>query len=487
MAAWVVCALCALVIIKPQEFIPALAGLPLLYILAGLAVVLGALEIALGRLRIAMAPHVPAAVGFLLWAIFTTAVKRPSALAKEGVDLCIVLCTFLLLALFAGSSSGLRLFAATFLGCALLVTGVAIVQAERPFGCMLAAPDDWEGKGELEPDGRECETAFDCRKDAPQPDGNYRCERAGPFGTATIGGRVRYRGSLADPNEISLMASMAIPFALAMAERRKRRKIGTQGAPPRRHVEALPHLLGDRLLSRFGAALRAIPVMGVLGAIAVMIILSKSRMGLLVFMVVVGISFLRRAGPWGLVIGCVLFPPMLLLGGRSGAEADASTDERVALLSEALGMIRRTKGLGLGVGQFAGESTIGLTAHNSYVLAGAETGILGMCLFGLLLYLGLKVPISLWLGEHDLGPALSRLCPAVAIGLAGGCVGIFFVSWSYKDILYMMLGASAALYQAARAREPRVRVRLSLREAALVCGASLLLLPLLYVAVHIHG
>jgi hypothetical protein len=51
----------------------------------------------------------------------------------------------------------------------------------------------------------------------------------------------------------------------------------------------------------------------------------------------------------------------------------------------------------------------------------------------------------------------------------------------------MLLGASAALYQAARAQDPSVRVRISGREAALVCAGSLALMPLLYVFLRIHG
>ncbi len=40
------------------------------------------------------------------------------------------------------------------------------------------------------------------RIEAPVPDGNYTVrERPGPPAMSTIDGRVRYRGSLADPNE----------------------------------------------------------------------------------------------------------------------------------------------------------------------------------------------------------------------------------------------------------------------------------------------
>jgi hypothetical protein len=476
----IVCALCALVILKPQEFVPALAGMPLLYILFGAAIFVGLLFAALGRLRMSIAPHLPFAAAFLVWAAATTAIRRPTVIEKEGLELAVVLALCAVLGLFAGTSRGLKLFTLVFLGCALFVTAAALEQAEAPFQCMLAAPDDWEGKGELEPDGRFCEVAYDCRKDAPDPDANYRCERAGPFGTTTIGGRVRYRGSLADPNELSLTAVLAIPFALALVDRKK-------GKRERRAVPGLPLLVTDKLLGRVTTFVLWAPVMAAIAAIAWMVIVSQSRTGVLVFMFIVGVSFLRKVGPWGVVVGCVLFPPMLMLGGRSGAEAEASAEERTELLAEALQMIRQSKGIGVGVGQFGDESSLGLTAHNSYLLAAAETGLIGLCLFGLTLYLGLKVPLSIWLGDYQIDNTLTRLAPALAIAIGGAYLGIFFLSWSYKDILYIILGASAALYQAARAQDPSVRVGLSGREAALVCAGSLALLPMLYVFLHIRG
>jgi O-antigen ligase len=228
-------------------------------------------------------------------------------------------------------------------------------------------------------------------------------------------------------------------------------------------------------------------VLAAIAAIAWMVIVSQSRTGVLVFLFIVGISFLRRVGPWGVVVGCVMFPPMLMFGGRSGAEAEASAEERTELLAEGLQMIRQSKGIGVGVGQFGDESSIGLTAHNSYLLAAAETGIIGLCLFGLTLYLALKVPISIWLGDYRLDNTLTRLAPALAICIGGAYLGIFFLSWSYKDVLYMMLGASAALYQAARAQDPSVRVGITWREAALVCAGSLALMPLLYIFLRLHG
>ncbi len=45
MAAWVVCALCALVLLKPQEVVTPLKAVPLLYILFALALVLVVVDV----------------------------------------------------------------------------------------------------------------------------------------------------------------------------------------------------------------------------------------------------------------------------------------------------------------------------------------------------------------------------------------------------------------------------------------------------------
>jgi O-antigen ligase len=159
----------------------------------------------------------------------------------------------------------------------------------------------------------------------------------------------------------------------------------------------------------------------------------------------------------------------------------------VDLLREAFELIRQTKGIGVGAGQFADESSIGLTAHNAYVLAAAEAGIVGLVLFGLLVYASMKVPIVIWFGEHDVGQRTRRMASAVAVALSGAAVGIVFLSWSYKDVLYMVLASSAALYAVARVEDPRIRIRISVGEAIAVTIGMFFLLMLFYVGVRLQG
>lgn len=473
MAAWIACALAALVIIKPQEFLAALAGLPLLYVAFAVAVIAASADLIRGRLRLSLPPPVPFLLAFLAWASLVTAVKRPGVLGDQLLGFAILAGLYAAVAVGCATREGMRAFAVTLCACAALTALVAIAQSQAPLGCFLAAPDDWEGRGELVADGRPCEAPLDCRVDAPVPDGNYRCERGGPLGTATLGGRVRYRGSLADPNELSLTVCLALPFAAALAARPPARRRPPAPVP-------LPPLLGDALLDRLTALARALPSTALHLSVGVVVVLSRSRTGLLVFLAVVGLQFIRRAGAWGVVLGCVVGPPMVLLGGRSGAEADESSDERAEILREAFELIRGTKGFGLGAGQFSDASSIGMTAHNAYVLAAAETGIVGYLLFCFALYLSLKIPVVVWLRGG------ARFAPAVTLSITGALLGLLFLSWTYKDVLFLLLAASAALWSEARARDPALRAGLSLREAVLVTAGALGLLGVVYVGSRLH-
>jgi hypothetical protein len=289
---------------------------------------------------------------------------------------------------------------------------------------------------------------------------------------------VRYRGSLADPNELSLALAIATPFALALA-----RGPGTAPMPGKRRLTALPPLLSDSLLRRLSTAVRAVPALAFLVAAGTVVVLSQSRSGLLAFLAVLGLLAIRRAGAWGVVAGCLFAPPLLLLGGRHGTEAEESSDERVEILREAFELIRAHKGVGIGAGQFSDASTLGLTAHNAYVLAAAEVGLVGLALFALALYLSLKVPVVVWLDAR--GGRAARFAAATAAATAGALVGILFLSWAYKDVLYVLMGASAALASAAHA-EDGVRVRLTAKEAALVPLGALALLAVVYVGSRVH-
>ena len=83
MPAWIACALCALVIIKPQEFVAALAGLPLVYLAFAAVIVAVIAAVIRGRLRPSLAPQTPFVIGFFAWGLLVTAIKHPEALGES--------------------------------------------------------------------------------------------------------------------------------------------------------------------------------------------------------------------------------------------------------------------------------------------------------------------------------------------------------------------------------------------------------------------
>ena len=247
MAAWAACALVALVILKPQEFVPALAGLPLVHVAFVLAArrrrrATSFAARSAWRSRRRSRSSWPSSAGPL----FVTAVKRPAAARRPGG-----LPRHRRGHLRRGRDRAARRPAASAPSRSRSSPAPPwssrwpSSRASGPLVCFLAAPEDWEGRGELALDGRPCETASDCRENAPVPDGNYRCERAGPLSTTTIGGRVRYRGSLADPERAEPRARHGAPLRDGRSSRRARPPRARAGpgsrvaprpapAPPRR-------------------------------------------------------------------------------------------------------------------------------------------------------------------------------------------------------------------------------------------------------------
>jgi len=220
-------------------------------------------------------------------------------------------------------------------------------------------------------------------------------------------------------------------------------------------------------------------------------VLTRSRGGQLVCVTVLAAYFVRRFGARGLLAGGVFALPLLLLGGRDGAEASRSTIERIECWSEALAMWRAHPVLGVGLGQF-GEYHY-LTAHNSYLLSLAELGLPGMFLFGIVVYLSSKIPIMALrhvasAGGGMVAPAGGQDARPLAMGLgaafAGLSVGMFFLSFAYHYVLWIYVGLSGSLYSSIRTHDPSFRVRFGWRDLLLVAAANASIIALVFLYTH---
>lgn len=443
-------------LVRPQEFVPGLQALGLLDAVTAVtaAGVLG--EVVLGKQRPPWTPQVPWLLGFLAWCFLVT-VRRLGApgfaVTWEAVGLSAIFMMTVVGA--AGSFERWRAVAAALVVVGSLIAGVCIHQGQQPAECIAIDTSSLAGdrSGEGSSDGRSCDNEYVCEAQG-RPHTAYACEKVGLFHTFTEGQRVRWRGTLGDPNELALLLGATLPLACA---------------------------LGGIARSRWVAGVMACAAGLALGCIA----LTGSRGGQLVVVTVFGAYFIRRYGIKGAAVGAVFALPVVLFGGRAGEEADSSSLERIGLLCEGMDMIRAYPVLGVGVNQFTDHAFGEMTAHNSYVLAAAELGLPGCLLWTTLVYASVKIPWAVATDPgarlDDLDPRFRPLARALVVAFAGILVGVFFLSFCYKAVLFLYFGLSGALFVAARRACPDFDVRISAREVALVGLAAAALLAVIFV------
>lgn len=450
--------------VRPQEFVPALEAFPLLNIVTGFAVLGIGIEFATGKIRSAWSPQLPALFGFVVWCYAVTLVK----VGREGLprtNMTVLFSTIFMLIVCYGARSfaRLRVMAGVVLCIAVFLALVSSYQSLGERQCILLdmseGPDSDMSRGE--PDGRPCEAGYLCEKEAEasggDPTAQYACEKMGLFGTFTIEERVRWRGTLGDPNELALALGAAIAFAFAF------------------HVS-------------MRGAVRHVLLLALLAVTLYCVVLTGSRGGVLVILTVFGVYFLRRYGAKGLVVAVPFALPILLFGGRGGAQADASTLERIDLLYRGMDMIKSSPALGVGPGQFMENSFNSLTAHNSYVLSAAELGLPGMLLWTLLVYISIKIPLTL--AHHpppDADPRLQPYAMALVVSYAGILIGIFFLSFCYHPLLFIYFGLSGALYGAVKQTSPTYKLSIVPKEVGMLALADGALLILIFIYTRLKG
>ena len=454
-------ALLFIVFVRPQEVIVELQRIPIIEMSFGLALFGLVIDARLGHIRLRPGPQVPWAAAAFLWMMATVAITASSRLVPAGMELVILLGIFVVIAQGVQSFRALSLIAGVLLALALALAAVGIHQGVSPFGC---AKLDLSHRNDLSigiPDGRPCAQPLDCRGPGAEPGALYICERIGMLGTTSIGeGRIRYRGLLQDPNELALATSVALAFAFLFAARRRTRT-------------------------------RRVLVVVATVMVAICVVMTKSRGGQLAFIAVVGISLARRLGRKRLVRLAIAATPVvvtiLILGGRSGAEADESAELRLVAWREGLRMLMEHPLLGVGQDHFTLYH--GYTAHNSYVLTAAELGLPGFVLWSALLYLAIKIPLTgarRYAGvvgaevARDWGVALLAATTAMLIG-------IFFLSMSYHALLWIYLALASAYYGACSSHDPRWRIHFGLRDLGLVIALDVALLAGTWIFVRLKG
>lgn len=414
--------------IRPQEFVPALKAVPFLYIFFALALFGIAVDLRLRQSKLVAAPHLGWVLGYFGWALFSAAHRLPSETQTYATDLAIPIIFYILISQGVHSFRAFSVVAATVLVIVLFLAAVGVHQGLAPLGCFKLDPSAQDASGTW--DGRSCAGGTECSQGDVEPDADYVCEHVGLFDTSSVaGGRVRYRGSLNDPNELALTLSAGLPFAFAFFERKRS--------------------LGRLLL-----------LVATLALVGTSVMMTRSRGGQLVFLTVLAVYFVKRYGMRGFIAAALVALPLFMLGTGERSDAEASSEERLQTMNAAIQLFFWYPLRGVGFSQILEYNP--LTAHNSYALAAAELGLPGLLLWSSLLYLSLKILIGVLRRFGNERNAMVARTWAVALlaSLAGMAVGIFFLSFCYHIVFWIYIGLVGALWQACRTHDPEFEVRL---------------------------
>lgn len=434
-------------VLHPQEYFHSLEKYPILN--ASLAVALFGflLDLRLGLVKLKSVPQLWWVVAFDLWCLVTIAIRTTSQVKTSAMALLVPTAIFLLIAHAIQSFRGFHLVLGMLLSITVFLSVVGVEQKFAPRGCFPVqdyARPVWDGR--YCPAGEPgSQSPFCTDGEGAEPGVDYVCAHIGLLGTYSVGERVRFLGKLEDPNELALVIAVGMPIALGFLARRRSAS------------------------TTLGALVTVL-----LGSLAA--VYSQSRGGQLTLGVVLGTYFVRRFGLRGLLLGVALALPVLLFGGRDNA--DDSSMERLDCSYAGLDMFIHSPLFGVGHGLFTDHHL--LTAHNSFVLAIAELGLPGYFLWTIILYLSIKtsvVALQRYAGGDVPGSeAASDWGMVLLAGWLGMLAGIFFLSFCYKEVLWIYIGFSGALYSVARRHDPDFEVKLTWRELALVVAGDVILI-----------
>jgi hypothetical protein len=438
------------VYMRPHEFFRELKDYNLLYVFLLFALIGLAHDISERRTKLMMSPLLKWGLVFLAWCATTLLARVPNQFTGKIVGMVVSMILMFIVGHAIQRLDSLMKVAWVVFAIGLFVAYVGADQGLSPFECIIFNPAEKNGRGW--PDGRLCDMkeadgtphdgTMDCISTG-KPGVAYACEHSGMLGTSSVGGgRVRYLGVLMDPNELALATALIVPFAFAFLEIRP-------------NIFRLALLLLTILL------------------VAVEIVFTSSRGGQVAFGAVLGAYFVKKYG-WtkGMIVGAALALPIVAMGGRSGDEAEHSTLERLGCAAAGIQMAMNYPVFGVGFSQFTEHHF--LTAHNAYILSCGELGILGFWLFAFMLFLAIKIPVTVLRFEMLDSPETRQL-KALAMGLLaafiGMEIGIFFLSWTYHYVLWIHFGLVTALWSVMKRLYPSFEVKLTWKEARLIMFA----------------
>ena len=155
--------------------------------------------------------------------------------------------------------------------------------------------------------------------------------------------------------------------------------------------------------------------------------------------------------------------------------------ERLELLAQGAKLVIMHPFRGVGVDQFTDQvdHPSHLTAHNSYLLAAAEIGFPGFFFWSGMMWTSLKIPLTA-LKVERLPPEVRAVANALLVSFTGITVGIFFLSFTYKQLLFVWFGLVGAFYFVAREADPDLRVNVGWKDCVGLVLADFGVIGLIY-------
>jgi O-antigen ligase len=269
--------------------------------------------------------------------------------------------------------------------------------------------------------------------------------------------RLRSVGIFADPNDLSLLLTMGIFIAVF------------------------------GLTDRVQGALR-LGWLGPLLFLGYALLLTQSRGGMLSLFFGCAMLLGARYG-WRamLLLGVPLVPVgMLLIGGRmaSFSASEGTGQTRVQVWADGLEQLRDSPLFGIGFNELG--NVVGKAAHNSFINAYAETGLLGGTLFFATFFFAFVTLLRLLKYQRALcDPSMRRLLPCLLAILASFTVGVMTLSRTESVTTYMVLGLVTAFMHVATIYTPALAVRIDTRLVQRMALSSVGLLLALYMFVRV--
>jgi putative inorganic carbon (HCO3(-)) transporter len=263
--------------------------------------------------------------------------------------------------------------------------------------------------------------------------------------------RIRGLGFLHDPNDLALGFVVALPLiGIGTGKSRFRTSLMYLSTAALCYGVFLTHSRG-----------------GTLGAAVVLLLTFATRLGRVRALLLVGI----------LAIGAIALD---IGGGRKFSAEDDSAAGRLDAWSEGLQMLKSQPIIGVGYRQFVEHNT--LTAHNSFVLCFAETGLAGYFLWLSMLGVTLlqlqelkKLP-----GDKPVEVEIRNHASTLQHALFGFMAAAFFLSRTYIPLLYLLIGLCASLVLIARENDVPVALPSWPKVGTLIVAAELASIVLIY-------